>query len=224
MAAGHDLRPRGRGVADDQAVDAPGQSDLGNPCLVVRRQIDYATKLGIPWGISESAFAAQAANGDYHYQSFGVPGLGLQRGLAEDLVIAPYASALALMLREVGIDYILARLGRGRRGINAFDRRALAEYTRAFNDPRTIHATCEDYRASATIDLVHDQRDRGRLQMPLLALWGKHGVIGALFDCLADWREVAANVAGRALDCGHFIAEEKPQALVAQLRRFLKDK
>jgi len=125
------------------------------------------------------------------------------------------------MIREVGIDYILARLGRGRRGIKVFERRALAEYTRAFNDPRTIHATCEDYRASATIDLVHDQRDRGKLGMPLLALWGKHGVIEALFDCLADWREVAANVAGRALDCGHFIAEENPRALVAELRRFL---
>jgi len=56
--------------------------------------------------------------------------------------------------------------------------------------------------------------------MPLLALWGKHGVIETLFDCLADWREVAADVRGRALDCGHFIPEEKPRELLLELRRF----
>ena len=57
--------------------------------------------------------------------------------------------------------------------------------------------------------------------MPLLALWGRQGVIEALFDCLADWREVATDVRGRALQCGHFIPEEKPQELLAELRRFL---
>jgi haloacetate dehalogenase len=118
--------------------------------------------------------------------------------------------------------YILKRLGRGKSGLQHFSREALAEYERAFRDPRTIHATCEDYRAAATIDLVHDQRDRAKLKMPLLALWGKHGVIEALFDCLADWREVAADVRGRALACGHFIPEEKPKELLAELRRFLR--
>jgi len=97
----------------------------------------------------------------------------------------------------------------------------MAEYVRAFRDPRTIHATCEDYRAAASIDLIHDRQDlRKKLKMPLLALWGKHGVVEALFDCLADWREVAADVRGRALSCGHFIPEEKPDDLVAELRRF----
>jgi haloacetate dehalogenase len=57
--------------------------------------------------------------------------------------------------------------------------------------------------------------------MPVLALWGKHGVIEALFNCLSDWREVAADVRGRALPCGHFIPEEKPKALLSELRRFL---
>jgi cyclic beta-1,2-glucan synthetase len=64
----------------------------------VLRQIEYGRQLGIPWGISESAFAAQYADGDYQYQSFGVPGLGLKRGLGQDLVVAPYATALALMI------------------------------------------------------------------------------------------------------------------------------
>jgi len=119
--------------------------------------------------------------------------------------------------------YILGRIGRGRTGLTHFSKAAIAEYVRAFKDPRTIHATCEDYRAAATIDLVHDRKDlKRKITMPLLALWGKHGVIEALFDCLADWREVAADVRGRALNCGHFIPEEKPAELLAELRRFLK--
>ena len=122
------------------------------------------------------------------------------------------------MLKAVGPKYILRRLGRGKSGIKVFDRRALAEYERCFEP----HSTCEDYRASATIDLVHDRKDKGKkLRMPVLALWGRQGVIAALFDCLRDWREVAADVRGRALQCGHFIPEEKPRELVAELRRFL---
>jgi haloacetate dehalogenase len=118
--------------------------------------------------------------------------------------------------------YILARLGRGKSGLKHFDKRALAEYSRAFKDPRTVHATCEDYRAAAGIDLVHDRQDlRKKIRMPLLALWGRQGVIEALFDCLADWREVATDVRGRALPCGHFIPEEKPRELLVELRRFL---
>jgi haloacetate dehalogenase len=118
--------------------------------------------------------------------------------------------------------YILKRLGRGPSGIKHFSREAIVEYSRAFRDPRTIHATCEDYRAAATIDLVHDKQDaRKKIRMPVLALWGKHGVIEALFDCLADWREVAEEVRGKVLNCGHFIAEEKPRGLLAELRRFL---
>ena len=58
--------------------------------------------------------------------------------------------------------------------------------------------------------------------MPVLALWGRQGVIEALFDCLGDWREVALDVRGRALQCGHFIPEEKPKELLAELRRFLR--
>jgi haloacetate dehalogenase len=63
---------------------------------------------------------------------------------------------------------------------------------------------------------------RKKLKMPVMAIWGKQAVVEALFDCLADWREVATNVRGRAFACGHFIPEEKPQELVAELRRFWK--
>jgi haloacetate dehalogenase len=119
--------------------------------------------------------------------------------------------------------YVLGRLGRGASKLKHFDKRAVAEYVRCFKDLRTIHASCEDYRAAATIDLVHDRRDRGRkLAMPVLALWARQSPVGALFDCLADWREVASDVRGRALQCGHFIPEEKPKELLAELRRFLR--
>ena len=126
------------------------------------------------------------------------------------------------MLEGQAPYYLLKRLGRGKSGLKYFAKEAMAEYERAFDDPRTIHATCEDYRAAATIDLIHDQKDlTDKIQMPLLALWGRQGVIEALFDCLADWREVASDVRGRALACGHFIAEERPKELLAELRRFL---
>ena len=125
------------------------------------------------------------------------------------------------MLSGLGPFYIFKRLGRGKSGLKHFSKAAMAEYVRAFKDPRTVHATCEDYRAAATIDLFHDKRDLSKkITMPLLAIWGRQGVVEALFDCAADWREVASNVHGRALQCGHFIPEEKPKELLAELRRF----
>ena len=118
--------------------------------------------------------------------------------------------------------YILGRLGRGKSGLKHFSPAAQREYIRCFRDPRTIHATCEDYRAAAIIDLVHDRKDlRRKIRMPVLVLWGKQGVIERMFDPLKDWREVARNVTGHALDCGHFLPEEKPQQVLSELRRFV---
>ena len=132
------------------------------------------------------------------------------------------ASLPETMLRAVGPKYVLGRIGRGKSGLRPFSRAVQREYARCFRDPRTIHATCEDYRAAASIDLVHDRRDlKKKLAMPVLALWGKQGVVEAQFDCLADWREVARNVRGRALDCGHFLPEEKPAGVLRELGRFL---
>ena len=85
-----------------------------------------------------------------------------------------------------------------------------------------IHASCEDYRAAASIDLAHDEADlERRIQCPLLALWGKRGLMERHFDVLATWREKAAGpVSGRALDCGHFLAEERPQETARELLAF----
>jgi haloacetate dehalogenase len=120
--------------------------------------------------------------------------------------------------------YILGRVGRAKPDLSKFSKETIAEYKRCFADPRAIHASCEDYRAAGTIDLEHDRKDRGRkLKMPLLALWGSQAVVGTQFDCLADWREVAKNVTGRALECGHFLPEEAHQDTLREIKRFLQE-
>jgi haloacetate dehalogenase len=104
-----------------------------------------------------------------------------------------------------------------------FAKDAQREYIRCFRDPRTIHATCEDYRAAASIDLEHDRRDLlKKIKMPVQVLWGKQGVIERMFKPLRDWREVAIDVSGRALPCGHFLPEEAPTETLQEIRKFLK--
>ncbi len=99
---------------------------------------------------------------------------------------------------------------------------ALAEYKRCFRDPATIHATCEDYRAAATIDLEHDQEDLGRrIECPLHVLWGAKGVVGQTYAMPHVWHERAGQVSGRALDCGHYLAEEVPAETLRELQEFL---
>ena len=104
------------------------------------------------------------------------------------------------------------------------DAQALAEYERCFSDPATIHATCEDYRAAASIDLDHDADDADkRVTCPLLVLWGDKGVVHRLFDPVVDWRSVASDVRGGALPSGHYLAEEAPEQTLAELQTFLAD-
>ena len=103
-----------------------------------------------------------------------------------------------------------------------FDPEALADYKRCFRDPAAIHASCEDYRAAATIDLEHDRADLNRkIACPLLVLWGTQGLVGQLYDVLALWRERADDVTGRSIDCGHYLAEEAPADTLAALQAFL---
>jgi haloacetate dehalogenase len=98
---------------------------------------------------------------------------------------------------------------------------AFADYLRCFENPETIRATCDEYRAGASIDLEHDRADRGRrLTMPLLMLWGKRSSQGSGYDVLAVWREHAENVRGHAIDSGHFIPEEAPDDAYQALRDF----
>jgi haloacetate dehalogenase len=103
-----------------------------------------------------------------------------------------------------------------------FDPEALEDYKRCFREPAAIHASCEDYRAAATIDLEHDRADLSRkVGCPFLALWGSQGLVGRLFDVLGLWRERADDVTGRSIDCGHYLAEEAPADTLAALQAFL---
>jgi haloacetate dehalogenase len=103
---------------------------------------------------------------------------------------------------------------------------ALADYLAAVRDPTVIHAMCQDYRAGATIDHEHDEADVAagrRIECPLLVLWAGREELGRWFDVLETWRRWADDVRGRALDCGHFLAEERPEEVAAELRVFLSD-
>jgi haloacetate dehalogenase len=129
--------------------------------------------------------------------------------------------------RLIGADptyYLRKKVGGwGTVGLAIFDARALAEYERCFRDPATIHATCEDYRAAASIDLEHDAADgRKKMHCPLLVLWGEKGVVQRLFDPVADWKCVASEVHGKALPSGHYLAEEAPEPTYAELLAFFR--
>jgi len=99
---------------------------------------------------------------------------------------------------------------------------AMAEYIRCFSDPASIHATCEDYRAAASIDLQHDETDmQQKVGCPLLVLWGEKGFVGRKYDVLATWRERADHVQGQAIPSGHFLPEEAPEETYKALQTFL---
>ncbi|GAB4223728.1 MAG: alpha/beta hydrolase [Kiloniellaceae bacterium] len=127
--------------------------------------------------------------------------------------------------RMIGADpdyYLDMKIGKWSKVGDCFTPEALAEYKRCFRDPETIHATCEDYRAAADIDLEHDRADRDRrIVPPLLVLWGQDGVIERCYDVLELWAARAEQVSGRALPCGHFLAEEAPKETLEALTAFL---
>lgn len=127
--------------------------------------------------------------------------------------------------RLIGHDpegYLRWTLGEWCGNPDGLDELAVAEYLRCF-DPATIHASCEDYRAGATIDLVHDRADAAkRVSCPTLALWSRTG-LGADYDVHGVWRQHASQLTGQALDAGHFLAEECPEQVVDALLRFLQD-
>ncbi len=121
-------------------------------------------------------------------------------------------------------NYLRNMLYRLSAGENSFTREAFAEYLRCLRLPGTAAGNCEDYRASAGIDLEHDRQDRAagnRITCPLLVLWGTEGVIGKLFNPLQEWEKVAGDVQGTGLPSGHFIPEEIPGILLEHVLNFL---
>jgi haloacetate dehalogenase len=188
--AGHD---RGGRVAHRLALDHPERvTRLAVLDIVPTRTIFRATDQAI-------------ATGYFHWFFLIQPG-----GLPERLIGAD------------PVFYLHWVLGRWGTGLEAFAPEALAEYERCFKDPAVIHASCEDYRAAASIDLADDEADLERtIACPVLALWGRRGLMERHFDVLATWRERSAGeVVGHALDCGHFLAEERPEATAEALLEF----
>jgi len=128
----------------------------------------------------------------------------------------------------IGADartYLHAKLGGwGSQGLDYIEPRALAEYERCFCTPEAIHGACEDYRASAGIDLEHDRTSRAhgdKIACDTLVLWGERGVVNRLFKPLELWQaQCAGTVSGQVLPAGHFIPEELPQETAAALKAF----
>lgn len=140
--------------------------------------------------------------------------LGLRNGLPERLLAAEPRTWLRSRFE-----------GRNAGGL-PIDPAAYREYERCFLSPGAIEASTADYQSAAGIDLVHDGEDRAsgrRISAPLLALWGSHGYVGRSFDVLDVWGAYADQVSGRAIDADHYLAEEAPDAVLAELVTFLAD-
>ncbi|MFQ6030846.1 MAG: alpha/beta fold hydrolase, partial [Dehalococcoidia bacterium] len=129
--------------------------------------------------------------------------------------------------RVIGADpdhFVRYHFNRVRDVAAVFTQEAIDEYARCFNDPAAIHSACEDYRAGASIDLVHDDADFDRkVTCPHLALWSATGYVGRTQEVLPVWREYSNNVDGHSMPCSHYIAEEMPDETYAAFKDFLSD-
>ena len=133
---------------------------------------------------------------------------------------APFPESMIAAAPET---YLQKKIGWGHAGLSAFTAETYAAYLSYVSDPATMHAMCEDYRAAASIDLEHDRADRTagkKITCPVSVIWGEHGVVNRCFKPIEDWQRVANDVRGRTLPCGHYIPEEVPEALLAEMTRF----
>jgi haloacetate dehalogenase len=191
--AGHD---RGGRVAYRLALD--------NPAVVTK----IATLDIVPtWEMWAGMDAARAMS-VYHWMFLAQP--------------EPMPETLISGAPDYYIDQKLASWS-GDKSLRAFQPDALDAYRAAFRDPARVHATCEDYRAGATIDRALDDADRAagrKIAAPLLALWGTRGIPAKGEDPLTVWRRWASDVRGLGIDAGHFLPEEAPEATAKALAEF----
>ena len=129
--------------------------------------------------------------------------------------------------RLMGADpdyFIEKKLAKTAQGLSFFDPQALAEYKRYFRNPATIHAMCEDYRATHGVDLDMDSKDFAaarKINCPALLLWGATGGVGRNHEPEEIWRRYASDIRGtKALPCGHYLSEEAPDETYQELRGF----
>jgi haloacetate dehalogenase len=191
---GHD---RGARVAYRMAFDMP------------ERLEKFATIDIIPTAAMFDGMNARSALNKYHWLFLAQP--------------APFPETMIGNSVLYYLEHTLASWT-AKKSLAPFSPEALARYRMAFNEPSRIHATCEDYRAGATLDRAHDEADReaGRkIAVPLLALWGASGIPSAGVSPLDVWRDWARDVRGHAIESGHFVPEENPVALLEALFGFL---
>jgi haloacetate dehalogenase len=195
LLVGHD---RGGRVAYRMALDHPG------------RVIALAVLDIVPTGAVWESFDADRALRFWHWPFLAQPAPVPERLIGHD----PVGFLEMLMAR-----WTMAK------DLSAFDPGALAEYRAAFSDPARIHASCNDYRAGATLDRLNDETTRHaeqRIHQPLLALWGEHFPAAGARSPLDVWREWADRPEGEPVDSGHFLCEENPDEVLLHLVPFLE--
>src|SRR5262249_12557621 len=138
-------------------------------------------------------------------------------------MIQPYDFPERLMSADPDF-FIEKKLAKTAQGLSFFDPRTLVEYKRYFRNPATVHAMCEDYRATNGVDLAMDTEDfeAGRkIACPVLLLWGATGGVGRNHDAEQIWRRYASDIhRAMALPCGHYLSEEAPEETYRELRDF----
>ncbi len=203
---GHD---RGGRVAHRLALDHPER--VKKLCV-----IDIAPTLDMYEGNSLRAPYMEFAKAYYHWFAM------LQPAPLPEIMMGANHS-------ETAVAYLHAKLGGwGSAGLGYIEPLALKEYERCFCNPQALHSACEDYRASAAIDLTHDRTSRTKGEKvccDMLVLWGERGVVKRLFDPMALWRaQCSAAVSGHAMAAGHFIPEELPEQTAHALAEFFASK
>ena len=191
--AGHD---RGGRVAYRMALDRPDEVEK----LAVLDIVPVAEV----W----ERMTPQAALKTYHWMFLAQPHPVPERLIGADRIFY--------------LDHTLASWTKAN-SLASFAPDALAEYRGSFARAEAVEAACNDYRAGATVDWRLDRDDRAarrRIKAPTLALWGSAGIPGDGVDPLTLWRDWCENVTGEAVDAGHFIVEEAPEATLAALRHF----
>ena len=136
---------------------------------------------------------------------------------------APFPESMVAAAPET---FLQKKIGWGYGGLKPFSEETYAAYLSYVSDPATMHAMCEDYRAAASIDLEQDRTDRDtgrKIACDVQVLWGEHGVVNRCFKPIEDWRCVVADgcrVDGHTLPCGHYLPEEEPARLLADMKQF----
>jgi haloacetate dehalogenase len=187
-------------VGHDRGGRVAYRMALDHPQVVRRLTVMDVIPTGEVWARADSRFAL----GYWHWAFLAVP----------------HPIPETLIAHDPEFFFFDAEFGGVVRG---FAPEAVADYARCARDPAVVHAICEDYRAGATCDRWLDEEDRAvgrKISCPTQVLWGARGALAAWYDTLAIWREWADDVTGQALDCGHFLAEERPVETAAGIRRF----